>query len=89
MPLGWRIRSELLKGCYEAGMKLTEIGVAEVSDAGCGAVLMYYSLRRPLYVFCDLTNLSNAPITVTALRAAQQRTSEINPRKLQAFRDHS
>ena len=75
------IRSEVLRECYDSGMRLSDIGVAEVSDAGCGGVTMFFSLRRPLYVFCDLTNVSGAPITVTALRAVRQLGPGINPRQ--------
>lgn len=80
------IRSEILLACYEEGMALPEIGAAEIDDGGCGGgTLMYFSLRRPLYTFCDIRNMSDNPIRVTALMANRFSKSGVCPRRFASY----
>lgn len=62
-------------------MSLSQIGVAQIEEGGCGdGAMVYFSLRRPLYVFCDISNFSRDPVRLTALRARRRSPSGFEPR---------
>jgi hypothetical protein len=75
------IPSKVLRGCYREGLPLAEIGTAEFEEFGCGTgVNMYYSVRRPLFVFSELQNRSDKPLSVVGILSKRYSTKKLEPR---------
>ena len=61
--------SKLLRKLYAAGVPAEKLGAVQIGEYGCagGNVHIYVHVRRPLFVFADIRNQSEHPISIDSI----------------------
>lgn len=77
----------LLRACVQAGLPPEQLGSLNVDEVECGGPgwTLSFRVRRPIFLFTIIRNLSDAPMTVLQLTGRFTRPSGAAPRPLETI----
>lgn len=83
--IGGPIRSKLLESCVGNGFQASNLGTLNVHHNMCGEEGWYleYQVRRPLFLFTVIENISSEALTITAITGNAEGLGPLVPRALQ------
>lgn len=76
-----KISSLVIKQCFEEGLQGENLGKAIIEEGGCGdgGVRYYYSMRRPVFIFAKIDNLSDKSIHLNSFMSKTRDVSGMAP----------